>query len=165
MPYNGIRAWSGLWPTFILQHVICIRIVFGIEMKIQISLDDQISDVEVLEIFRANQRPAAENPEELLEALRDSHSLVTARMSGMLVGLGNAISDGHMVVYYPYLVVHPQFQGRGIGRKIMETLQNEYSNFHRQVLIAEEPSVEFYRAVGFEPSEKFQAMWLERRDH
>lgn len=38
-----------------------------------------------------------------MAALRDSHSLAIARIGGNLVGLGNAISDGHLVAYYPHL--------------------------------------------------------------
>jgi GNAT superfamily N-acetyltransferase len=33
------------------------------------------------------------------------------------VGLGNAISDGALVVYYPHMLVLPEYQGRGIGRR------------------------------------------------
>jgi GNAT superfamily N-acetyltransferase len=42
------------------------------------------------------------------------------------VGLGNAISDGHLVVYFPHLVVHPEYQGRGIGNGPMKMMMSRY---------------------------------------
>lgn len=92
-------------------------------MDIQISLTDQIKDDEVLAIYKANQWSSAEKPSQLLSALRDSHSLVTARVSSKLVGIGNAISDGHLVVYYPHMLVHPEYQRNGIGKKMIEAMQ------------------------------------------
>ena len=82
-------------------------------MPLQIQLDDSLQQDEVVALYRANDWSSADKPELLLAALRNSHSLVTARMDGRLVGLGNAISDGHLVVYYPHLLVHPAFQGAG----------------------------------------------------
>jgi len=46
-------------------------------MQIVISLNDQIEDEEVLVIYKANKWSSAEKPEQLLAALRGSHSLVT----------------------------------------------------------------------------------------
>jgi hypothetical protein len=49
---------------------------------------------------------AALKPTELFNALMSSHSLVSAWDSDLLVGLGNAISDGLLVVYYWQLTFH-----------------------------------------------------------
>lgn len=129
-------------------------------MDIQISLTDQIKDEEVLAIYKANQWSSAEKPDQLLSALRDSHSLVTARISGKLVGIGNAISDGHLVVYYPHMLVHPEYQRNGIGKKMIEAMQSKYSGFHQQMLTADGDAIEFYKAVGFVKAGKTQSMWI-----
>lgn len=63
-------------------------------LQIEISLTDSIDTEEVLRLYRANEWSSAEKPDQLMAALRNSHSLVTARASGELVGIGNAISDG-----------------------------------------------------------------------
>ena len=69
-----------------------------------------------------------------MSALRNSHTLVTARVGGVVVGLGYAISDGSLVVYYPHLLVNPDNQGKGIGRKVVEAMQQIYDGFHQQML-------------------------------
>ncbi|WP_252721261.1 GNAT family N-acetyltransferase [Acinetobacter sp. 18QD2AZ41W] len=58
-------------------------------------------------------------PQHLLQALQHSHGLVTARINGQLVGLANAISDGFLGVYFPHLLIDPDWQRQGIGRRIM----------------------------------------------
>ncbi len=125
-----------------------------------IAFGDRIETGEVVELYRANGWSSAEKPVELLAALRNSHRLATARIGGRLVGLGNAISDGHLVVYYPHLLVHPDFQGRGLGKKLMAALQEKYRGFHQQMLVADGKALEFYRKMGFERAGKTEPMWI-----
>jgi len=68
-------------------------------MELELSLEDNIETDEVIELYKANGWSSAEKPEKLIPALRNSDALVTARISGKLVGIGNAISDGSLVVY------------------------------------------------------------------
>jgi GNAT superfamily N-acetyltransferase len=95
-----------------------------------------------------------------LPALRNSHTLVTARVSGVLVGIANAISDGHLVVYYPHLLVHPEYQRRGIGKKMVEAMNAIYGDFHQQMLTADGDAIAFYQAVGFVRAGKTEPMWI-----
>jgi len=76
-------------------------------MELEISLEDNIGTTEVIELYKANGWSSAEKPKKLIPALKNSDTLVTARISGKLVGIGNAISDGSLVVYYPHMLVHP----------------------------------------------------------
>jgi hypothetical protein len=70
-------------------------------MNLRVRIDDSVNEAEVIDLYRANNWSSAEKPTQLMAALSNSHSLVTARVEERLVGLGNAISDGHLVVYYP----------------------------------------------------------------
>lgn len=97
---------------------------------------------------------------QLLAALRGSHSLVTARVAGELVGLGSAISDGHLVVYFPHMLVLPPLHGHGIGRKMMEALLAKYGGFHQLMLTADGLAVEFYKQLGFERAGRTEPMWI-----
>ena len=129
-------------------------------MQVEIFMQDQISADEVLDIYRANDWSSAEKPNELMAALQNSHSLVTARIAGKLVGLGNAISDGYLVVYFPHMLVHPAFQGRGIGRKMMAAMLKRYAGFHQQMLTADGKAIQFYESLGFERAGKTEPMWI-----
>lgn len=129
-------------------------------MDVKIELNGQIHEAEVISLYRANGWSSADKPEQLMSALRNSHTLVTARIGGELVGLGNAISDGSLVVYYPHLLVHPDHQGKGIGRKIVEAMQLVYGNFHQQMLTADGMAIEFYKALGFQRAGRTEPMWI-----
>jgi GNAT superfamily N-acetyltransferase len=129
-------------------------------MTTSISLTDPLTEAEVLPLYQANAWSSAEKPLQLLAALRNSHSLVTARVDGRLVGLGNAISDGHLVVYFPHMLVHPDFHRQGIGRAMMTVLLKKYAGFHQKMLTADGDAVAFYRSLGFERAGKTEPMWI-----
>ena len=134
--------------------------------NIQYSETRDIALDSILGLYRACQWSSAEKPEMLHRALLSSHSLVTAWEDDRLVGLGNAISDGHMVVYYPHLLVHPELQGRGIGTRLMNMLMARYEGFHQHMLVADGRAIDFYRKCGFERAGQTQSMWIyDGKDH
>jgi len=59
-------------------------------MEIKIEFNGTIEEQEVVDLYRLNNWSSAEKPNQLLPALRNSHTLVTARISGSLVGIANA---------------------------------------------------------------------------
>jgi GNAT superfamily N-acetyltransferase len=129
-------------------------------MNITISKNDTIEEEEVLRLYRANKWSSADKPDQLLAGLRNSETLITARVEGVLVGIANAISDGHLVVYYPHMLVHPEKQGMGIGRKMMDAMQEKYGNFHQQMLTADCKTVGFYESLGFRLAKNTNSMWI-----
>lgn len=129
-------------------------------MSIVISTEDQINLEEVLAIYRANEWSSADKPDQLMAALRNSETLVTARRDGTLVGLSNAISDGHLVVYFPHVLVHPDYQGEGIGKKMMKVLMKKYDGFHQKSLVSDFEAVAFYQRLGFTRSGTMVPMWI-----
>lgn len=129
-------------------------------MEIKYSLEDEIEENEVIELYEANGWSSAKKPAELMNALRNSHLLVTARSKGKLVGLGNAISDGYLVVYYPHLLVDPAHHRKGIGREMVKRLQSRYSGFHQQMLTADGDAIQFYENLGFKRAGETQSMWV-----
>lgn len=129
-------------------------------MDLKISLNDEIKEDEVVALYAANNWSSAKKPQELMGALRNSHCVVTARVSNRLVGLGNAISDGYLVVYYPHLLVHPDYHSQGIGKKLIKSLQERYSSYHQQMIVSGGDSIEFYKKSGFVRAGKTEAMWI-----
>ena len=129
-------------------------------MQIRISTDRNIPKDKIIELYKANEWSAAKKPDALYKALMNSHSLVAAWENERLVGLGNAISDGHLVVYYPHLLVHPDCQGQGISQLIMAKMQETYSDFHMQMLTADGRAIDFYKKIGFERAGQTEPMWI-----
>lgn len=115
-------------------------------------------------MYKANKWSSAEKPDLLYKALTNSDSLITAWDGNRLVGLGNAISDGHLVVYYSHLLVHPDYQGKGIGRMIVDRFQKKYGDFHQQTLTADGKAIDFYQKCGFGKAGSTQSMWIYQGD-
>lgn len=114
----------------------------------------------VVALYQSLGWSAAEKPVALHKALLGSHSLVTAWQGGRLVGLGNTLSDGQLVVYYSHLLVDPEFQAQGIGTQLMRRLMAHYEGFHQHVLVADGRAIEFFRKCGFERAGKTEPMWI-----
>lgn len=129
-------------------------------MHIEIKEIFEIEQSCIIELYKANAWSSAEKPDQLYQGLLNSHSLVTAWHDEQLVGLGNALSDGHLVVYYPHLLVHPDYQGKGIGKLILKRFQEKYGKFHQQILVADGKAIEFYKKCGFERAGKSESMWI-----
>jgi GNAT superfamily N-acetyltransferase len=122
-----------------------------------------IAREKIVSLYEANGWSSAKKPE-LQLALLNSHSLVSAWDEERLIGIGNAISDGFLVVYYPHLLVHPDYQKQGIGKKILERLKQRYEGFHQQILVAESTAIAFYEKCGFTRAGKTESMWIYEGD-
>ena len=129
-------------------------------MRVTYRSTRSLPKAQVLKLYRALAWSAAKKPQRLMRALEKSHSVISAWVDGSLVGLGNAISDEGLVVYYPHLLVLPQYQRQGIGREIMKQLMTRYRGFHQHILVAEAKAVPFYRACGFLRGGKTVPMWV-----
>ena len=129
-------------------------------MEIEILDTRDIKLEQVIELYKANGWSAADKPDELFNALINSHSLITAWDKDKLIGLGNSISDGYLVVYYPHLLVHPDYQGKGIGKMIVDRMFKKYKDFHMQMLTADGKAIDFYKKVGFVRAGETEPMWI-----
>ena len=129
-----------------------------------ISETREIPIEQIIELYKANEWSSANKPEQLYQALMHSHSLISAWDNGKLVGIGNAISDGYLVVYYPHLLVHPDYHGQGIGKMIVAKMQEIYADFHMQMLTADGKAIDFYKKVGFQRAGKTEPMWIYKGD-
>jgi GNAT superfamily N-acetyltransferase len=128
--------------------------------EIELQVDAVLPMHQVLELYRANEWSSAERPQQLERALANSDCVVSAWHGERLVGLGNAISDGHLVVYYPHMLVRPDYQRRGVGQRIVQKLVERYRGMHQQVLMADGDAIAFYERCGFTRAGKTQSMWI-----
>lgn len=135
-------------------------------MHVEIKENQDIPKDQLTEIYRLNKWSSAEKPELLYKALTNSHTLISAWVNDKLVGIANAISDGYLVVYYPHMVVHPEYQNKGVGTKMMEAMQKVYGGYHQQLLTADGKAIDFYKKCGFEKAGKTESMWIyQGNDH
>lgn len=88
-------------------------------------------------------------PEKVRQAMRNSHRVYSVWEADRLVGLINSMTDGVLTTYFQYLVVDPEYQGMGLGKKLVRGMLDEYEDIPRKVLISIEDKVGFYKNCGF----------------
>ena len=71
------------------------------------------------------------------------------REDGILIGAGRAVADGIDVSYLADIAVHPDHQGRGLGKEIVSRLR-ELSKHHKKIILYAAPGKDtFYLKLGF----------------
>ena len=129
-------------------------------MNITYSSSKEIEADPLQSLFKALDWKSGEYPNELQEAIKNSHSVITAWNEGELVGLVNALSDGILTVYFHYMLVHPDYQSQGIGRHMLDLMLNRYEGCKNKLLVSYESAVPFYKKAGFHPEEGTVAMFI-----
>lgn len=70
---------------------------------------------------------------------------------GKLIGAGRALADGFDCSYICNIVVHPDYQGQGLGKTITNKL-TDMSEGHRKIILFASPGKSgFYKKLGFLP--------------
>jgi len=90
-------------------------------------------------------------PESLARALANSTYVVTLWEGSRLVGLARCLSDDVALCYIQDILVHPDFQGQGWGRRLLTACLERFAHVRMCVLLTDdEPrQLRFYESVGF----------------
>lgn len=84
------------------------------------------------------------------QVLMNSDLVVTARYQGKLIGFATVLTDGSMFAYISLLEVLPKHQGKGVGRKLLQTVVSRLSHLYSIAAITDPEIVGFYEKLGFE---------------
>ncbi|XHX79774.1 MAG: GNAT family N-acetyltransferase [Stenomitos frigidus ULC029] len=92
--------------------------------------------------------------EDLAIAIANSDPVVTAWDHDLMIGFARATSDGIYRATVWDVVIHPHYQGAGLGRKLVETVLShpKMSRVERIYLMTTHQQ-SFYQRIGFEPNE------------
>ncbi|MVN89084.1 GNAT family N-acetyltransferase [Deinococcus sp. HMF7620] len=92
--------------------------------------------------------PNPPSPETFHRLLAGSYRFVLALQNGQVIGFVQAISDGVLTAFIPLLEVHPDHQGQGIGRALMERMLTELGDLYATDLACDDDLVPFYEGLG-----------------
>lgn len=87
--------------------------------------------------------------DKLVCAMKNYPTVYSAWINSQLVGMICVMDDGIMNAYIHYLLVNPDYQGRGIGKHLMEMVKNKYQDYVNLVLISYKDAKMFYQTCHF----------------
>ena len=105
--------------------------------------------LQLQELFLSVKWSSGNYPVKLQTALKNSYTVISAWDGPNLVGLMNSLSDGEMTAYFQYLLVHPDYQAKGIGKILVARMLDKHKTCARKVLIAYDKEIAFYKSCGF----------------
>ncbi|WP_031480220.1 GNAT family N-acetyltransferase [Maridesulfovibrio frigidus] len=118
-------------------------------MEIKYIWTKELSTENLKKLFLSVDWESGNYPQKAQKAMFNSHKVFTAWDGDALIGLMSSMTDTVLTVYFQYLVVHPDYQGYGIGKKLVDTMLEIYSDIPRKVLISVNEKVGFYEHRGF----------------
>lgn len=121
---------------------------------IKLSTGSDLPVDQLVELYNSVDWLAYTNDEQrpnLLKAIQNSTHVVTAWDGDKLVGLARCLSDDVSICYLQDILIHPEYQRLGIGRKLLLNCLERFAHVRMKVLITddEERQKRFYESLGY----------------
>jgi ribosomal protein S18 acetylase RimI-like enzyme len=116
---------------------------------------------ELSELYRI--APLGNRPPDALRTVFGNSMFVRFAYAGdVLVAAGRALADGLDCAYIADLAVHPDHQGHGLGRALINELLTA-AREHKKIILYARPSTEgFYTGIGFLPMTTAMAIFQDK---
>lgn len=134
---------------------------------IQYKVNDSISADILTDLYASVKWTGyTDHPEKMKKLLAGSYYYISAWKGERLVGLIRTIGDGASILYIQDILVHPDFQRRGIGKELMERVIADNASIRQMVLITDdtESTKAFYQSVGFKAIQELNGVAFVRYD-
>ena len=99
-------------------------------------------------------------PDKLVVAMRNFKTVYSAWDGEKLIGMICAMDDGVMNAYVHYLLVRPEYQGKGVGQQLVERIKAQYKDYLRIVVVAYDKEIGFYEHCGFNRATDASPMFI-----
>lgn len=86
---------------------------------------------------------------EIEAAFKNSTTTIFIFKAQQLIAFGRVVGDGRYYAMLADIVVDPDFQGKGLGKYLVTTLNNQLENYHFVNLSAAPGADNFYKSLGW----------------
>jgi GNAT superfamily N-acetyltransferase len=118
------------------------------------------SEQDLKDLFLSVEWSSGHFPDKFVIAMKNFKTVISAWDGEKLVGMICAMDDGIMNAYVHYLLVRPEYQGKSIGRELVERVKEIYKDYLRVVVIAYNEELAFYEHCGFKKADDASAMFI-----
>ena len=115
----------------------------------------QVSATDVATVFKNSgiKRPY-EDLERIQKMINNADVLITAWIDGKLIGVARAITDFSYCCYLSYLAIDKEYQKQGIGKELVNRVQQIIGDECSLILISSPIATEYYPQLGFSKNDK-----------
>ncbi|HJS31820.1 MAG TPA: GNAT family N-acetyltransferase [Alphaproteobacteria bacterium] len=120
-------------------------------MSVVYATVDALTAEEFVDVLRrsglAERRPVDE-PQRIAAMLEHGNLIVTARDQSRLVGVARSLTDFSFCCYLSDLAVDHAYQGRGIGRRLIDETRRAVAPHAMVLLLAAPRAMSYYAHIG-----------------
>ena len=113
---------------------------------------EQVQFEKIVNIYNAvGWQAYTKDIESLKKAFEKSTYVLIAMIDEHVVGIARSISDEVSIHYLQDILVHPEFQKKGIGRKLLNLMLERFENVRTHMILTddEEKQLKFYESLGY----------------
>ena len=119
-------------------------------MKFRLSNQKNFDFIQLQELFSSVGWESAKEPQTLVLAFLFSSNVISCWHDDKLIGIIRSMDDGYWSANIDCLVVHKDYQGKGIGRKLLEVLLDQIKDIkYINVAPDSRKQIKFYKKAGF----------------
>ena len=119
-------------------------------MTLRFSNQKNFDQVQLKELFSSVRWESAKEPQTLALAFLFSSNVISCWDGDKLIGIIRSMDDGYWSANIDCLVVHKDYQGKGIGRKLLEVLLEQIKDIkYINVAPDSRKQIKFYKKAGF----------------
>ncbi len=87
----------------------------------------------------------------LQDALNNSTYIVTAWKKELLIGMARCLSDDVSIFYLQDILIHPNHQKKGLGRRLLQNCINRFEHVKAKILLTGDEGKQkiFYKSLGY----------------
>lgn len=112
--------------------------------------EKKFTQEQVQQLFLSVNWISGNYPKRLYKALMNSSTVLTVWDDDKLVGLARVLDDSEILAQINYVLVHPDYQGKGIAGKMIEYIKGKYKDFlYIEGMPEDKNNVPFYEKHGF----------------
>lgn len=114
--------------------------------------DASLQVEQVIQLYKRSSlgaRRPVDRPDIFAGMINNSNLIVTAWDGERLVGMARALTDFVYVTYLADLVVDEDYQRKGIGKRLLDEVQNSLEPECMMVLLAAPQANDYYPKLGF----------------
>ena len=129
-------------------------------MDIEYRTNRDFTSAELEKLFLSVGWSSGHFPDKLVVSMKNFKTVFSAWDKDRLIGMICAMDDGIMNAYVHYLLVDPEYHGRGIGKALVEAVKEHYKDYLRIAVIAYDGELCFYEHCGFVKSADSSPMFI-----